>query len=130
MAACIRSNLVHYKQRVKFWSISKHPRAAGRLAVAGLMLLLWVGTFALMVSPELHHLLHQDSQGPSHHCLITQIQQHPLLAGFATITAPVLAPVEVPATGSAGVQFLPASDHRLSPSRAPPFLFSSPTVVG
>jgi hypothetical protein len=115
---------------MKLWNTSRHPRWGGRLAVAALMLLLWVGTFALTVSPELHHLLHPDSQAPNHNCLITQIQQHPLLAGFASITAPTPAPVEVSATGSAEVQFLPASDHRLSPSRAPPFLFSSPTVVG
>jgi hypothetical protein len=113
-----------------FWSISKHPRWGGRLAAAGLMLSLWVGTFALMVSPELHRLLHQDSQGPNHNCLITQIQHHPLLGGFAIITAPTPAPVTVVAVWRAEVQFLPAVDYWLSPSRAPPILFSSPTVVG
>jgi hypothetical protein len=115
---------------MKFWSTSKHPRWGGRLAVAGVMLLLWIGTFALTVSPKLHHLLHQDAQGPDHNCLITQIQQHPLLAGFATITAPAPASVVVTVVCRAEVQFVPASDHRLSPSRAPPFLFSSPTVAG
>jgi hypothetical protein len=115
---------------MKFWGASKHPRWGGRVAVAGLMLLLWGATFALSVSPELHHLLHRDSQGAEHHCLITQIQQHPLLAGFAIITAPTPAPVAVAAVCLAEVQFLPASDYRLSPSRAPPFQFSSPTVVG
>jgi hypothetical protein len=115
---------------MKFWSTSRHPRWGGRLAVAGLMLLLWVGTFALTVSPELHRLLHQDAQGPNHNCLITQIQQHPLLAGFATIAAPVPARAEVAAVCRAEVQFVPACDYRLSPSRAPPFLFSSLTVVG
>jgi|ERR1035441_3392396 hypothetical protein len=115
---------------MKFWSTSKHPRWGGRVAVAGLMLLLWVGTFALMVSPELHHLLHQDSQGLNHNCLITQIQQHPLLAGFTITTAPTLGPVSVATVWRAEVQFLPTVDYRLSPSRAPPFFFSSPTVVG
>jgi len=94
------------------------------------MLLLWVGTLALTVSPELHHLLHQDAQNPGHNCLITQIQQHPLLAGFAIITAPAPAPVAIAAVSRAEVQFLPACDYRLSPSRAPPVLFSYPTVVG
>ena len=115
---------------MKFWSTSKHPRWGGRLAVAALMLLLWLGTFALMVSPELHRLLHQDSQGPNHNCPITQIQHHPLLGGFAIITAPTPAPVTVVAVWRAEVQFLPAVDYWLSPSRAPPILFSSPTVVG
>ena len=121
---------MHYKQRVKFWGTSRHPRWGGRLAVAGVMLLLWVGTFALTVSPELHHLLHQDAQGPNHNCLITQIQQHPLVAGFAAITAPLPAPVVGAVVCRAEVQFVPAYDYRLSPSRAPPSLFSSPTVVG
>jgi hypothetical protein len=94
------------------------------------MLLLWLGTFALTVSPQLHHLLHPDSQAPDHNCLITQIQQHPLLAGFAAIAAPAPAPAVVTLVCSPEIQFLPAPDCRLSPSRAPPFLFSSPTVVG
>ena len=115
---------------MKFWRTSKHPRWGGRVAVAGVMLLLWVGTFALMVSPELHRLVHQDSQGPNHNCLITQIQHHPLLAGFVAVTAPTPAPVTVVAVWRAEVQFLPIVDYRLSPSRAPPFLFSSPTVAG
>jgi hypothetical protein len=115
---------------MKFWSTSRHPRWDGRVAVAGLMLLLWAGTFALTVSPELHHLLHPDAQGPHHNCLITQIQHQPLLAGFAVITAPVPTPVEVPAVRRAEAQFLPTCDYRLSPSRAPPFSYSSPTVVG
>jgi prepilin-type N-terminal cleavage/methylation domain-containing protein len=46
------------------------------------------------------------------------------------LPAPVPAPVEVSTACTAEVQFLPAYDYRLSPSRAPPFLFSSPTVVG
>jgi hypothetical protein len=94
------------------------------------MLLVWLGTFALTVSPELHHLLHQDAQGPDHHCLITQIQQHPLLAGFAPIVAPAPVPVVVALVCSAEAQFLPTRDYRFSPSRAPPFLLSSATVVG
>jgi len=115
---------------VKFWSTSRHPRWGGRLAVAGVMLLLWVGTIALTVSPELHHLLHQDSQSSNHNCLVTQIQQHPLLAGFAAITAPVRAPVTFVAACPAEVQFHHAFDYRLPPSRAPPSFFSSLTVVG
>jgi hypothetical protein len=115
---------------VKFWSISRHPRLGGRLAVAGMMLFLWLGTVALTASPELHHLLHQDAQGPHHNCLITQIQQHPLLSGFATIIALAPALVVAAAVCCPAIQFLPARDYRLSPSRAPPFLFSSPKVVG
>ena len=109
---------------------SKHPRWGGRLAVAGLMLLLWLGTFALTVSPELHRLLHQDAQGAEHNCLVTQLQQHSLLAGFAILAAPAPAPVLVALVSYPELQFVPACDYRLSPSRAPPFRFASPTVVG
>jgi hypothetical protein len=121
---------MHCKQSVKYWSTSQHPKWGGKLAVAGLMLLLWVGTFALTVSPELHRFLHQDAQGANHNCLITQIQQHPLLAGYVAITAPAPARAAVAALPRAEVRFLPACDYGVSPSRAPPLFFSSPTAVG
>jgi hypothetical protein len=121
---------VHYERSMKFWSTARQSRWSGRAAVAGLMLLLWVGTFALVVSPQLHRLLHRDAQGPAHNCLITQIQHQQLLSGLAAVIAPVPGPA-VPATDCrAEVEILPAGDYRLSPSRAPPFQFSSPTVVG
>ena len=115
---------------MKLWSTSKHPRWGGRRAVAGLMLGLWLGTFALMVSPELHQFLHPDAQSANHNCLITQIQQQPLLAGFAAFTVPAAALVAVAVAWSPEIRFLPTYDYRLPPSRAPPFFFSSPTVVG
>jgi hypothetical protein len=86
------------------------------------MLFLWIATFALTVSPELHHLLHQDSQGSSHTCLITQLQQHQLLAGFTLVSAPVPALAIAARACAAEVQFLATIDYRLSPSRAPPAL--------
>jgi hypothetical protein len=94
------------------------------------MLSLWLGTVALTVSPELHHLLHQDSQSPNHNCLITQIQQHPLLAGFAAVAALAPVPVVSALVSRPQIQFLPAGDYRVSRSRAPPFLLSSLTVAG
>jgi hypothetical protein len=94
------------------------------------MLSLWVATVALTASPELHLLLHRDADCPNHNCLVTQIQQHSLLAAIAPITAPAPTPMVVPEVRRAEVQFVPAYDYRLSPSRAPPFFFSSLTVVG
>jgi len=108
---------------MKFWSISRHPRAGGRLAVAGVMLLLWSARSPHGI-PELHHLLHRDSQAPDHNCPVTQIQQHPLLVGFAAITAPVPALVVVAAVCHAEVQFLPPPTTAVSQPRATfPFLF-------
>lgn len=93
------------------------------------MLLLWLGTFAMVASPQLHSLLHHDANAPEHHCLVTQIQQNQLLAGAAAmVVAPLLT-----AIGSichAVDQFVLARDRRLSPSRAPPFGSSPQLVVG
>src|ERR1019366_8782872 len=105
---------------MKFWSTSKHPRWGGRLAVAALMLLLWLGTFALMVSPELHRLLHQDSQGLNHNCLITQIQQHPLLAGLTIPPAPPGVPHPVNHTPIIPKPQHPPRGRGLTPPPPPP----------
>jgi len=115
---------------VKFWTTSKRQRGVGRVAVVGLMLLLWLGTFALAASPQLHRLLHNDSQNLNHQCLITQLKQHSLLAGSPIVLAPAAPPVDAASACSADPQFLPTSDYRISPSRAPPSTLSSNTVVG
>jgi hypothetical protein len=94
------------------------------------MLLLWLGTLALAASPQLHSLLHQDSQSPTHHCFITQLQRHSVLAGSAPVTAPAAPPVQVQAIARAEPQFLASINYRLSPSRAPPSCFSSVAVAG
>jgi hypothetical protein len=109
---------------------SKRQRGVGQVAVALLMLLLWAGTYALTVSPELHRLLHRDAQEQNHNCLITHIQQQLLLAGLVPVTAPAPALVEVASVRPATPQFPPTHDYRLSPSRAPPHLFSSAAVAG
>jgi len=90
------------------------------------MLLLWVGTFALVAVPQLHRLLHSDADDAHHTCLITQIQQSSLLAGSAPALAPALPAAGLVSEARADFQFLPACDYRLSPSRAPPFAGSLP----
>ena len=100
------------------------------MALASLMLLLWLATLALVASPELHYLFHSKSQAADHNCLITQVQQHLLLAGFVVIAAPLPEPAACTSVHPVQVHFLPACDYRVSPSRAPPLLFSSSTVVG
>lgn len=84
------------------------------------MLLLWLGTCAIEVSPELHQLVHKDAHAPGHHCLVTQLQQHSLLPGLAaalTTAAPDVWSVLVIASD---FQAPLSRDYRLSPSRAPP----------
>ena len=114
---------------VKFWMTSKQQRGTARMA-AGLMFFLWLGIFALTASPVLHNLLHQDAQGPDHHCLVTLIQHQPLLTGFVPMVVPA-APLfftELPCC--AECQPNPSRDYRLSPSRAPPLATPTTAVVG
>jgi len=115
--------------RVKFWTTSKRLRNVGGPA-AVLMLLLWLSTFALAASPQLHNLFHRDAQNVSHQCLITQLHQQPLWVGFALPVAPVAAPAVVTLAGRTDFQAFPHSDLRLSPTRAPPAGGTSIPVVG
>jgi len=101
-----------------------------KCAATGLMFVLWLGTFLLASSPELHRLLHSDAQAPNHHCLVTQIKEHSVFAGAAPVCAVVVAPVFFEIAPFAEFQFLPTSDHQLPQGRAPPIRFSSATVAG
>ena len=115
---------------MKFWTTSKRQRVAGKTAAAGLMLVLWTATLLIASSPSLHSLLHSDSQDATHHCLVTQVKEHSLLACSGTVPVPVLPPVAFAPTPCSEVQFASSFDYRLSPSRAPPSVFSSDTVAG
>jgi len=92
------------------------------------MLVLWLGTFALTVSPELHRWLHQEADSAGHACLVTQLRQHSLLVGVAPVVAPLLVLTQTATVESPEVQFLPSGDYRLSPSRAPPLISSIPVA--
>ena len=94
------------------------------------MLMLWLGTFALTALPQLHQLLHKDAQALNHHCLITQLQQHLLMAGSAVAFVPAAPITDLPSSPPVEFQFLPTRDHRLSLSRAPPAFSPFATVVG
>lgn len=99
---------------------SLRQRSGSRLAAVLVMLSLWLGAYALEVSPELHHLLHEDSHEAGHNCLITQLHHQLLLAGFVAPLTPVAPTVWSAPARSGDFQFLPSRDYRLSPSRAPP----------
>ena len=110
---------MRFKTSVKFWNPTKRPQGIGRFSAGCLMLVLWLGAFAVTASPDLHRLVHHDAQNPAHECWITQIQSG-MESGFVAAAAP--APVLVPITpvGIVEVQFIPAGDPNLSPSRGPP----------
>jgi hypothetical protein len=114
---------------VKYWITAARRRGGGKVAVVGLMFLLWLGTFALAASPQLHRLLHEDADSAGHHCLITQIQQQPLLAGFVPVAIPAAPVADAGVVCRADFQFLHSCDYRLSPSRAPPAVIPT-TVAG
>lgn len=112
-----------YKRQVKFWNTSNRRRKLGRFAAVCLMLSLWVGTFALTVSPELHRLLHQDSQGVKHECFVTQLSKGSVISSCVAITALALPLVEISLSYLCEARCFSVSDYRLSPSRAPPSAF-------
>jgi hypothetical protein len=84
------------------------------------MLSLWVGVYALEVSPRLHEFFHPGAQNPGHNCLVTQLQHHGVLSGFVAAAAPAVSVMWGIPDCPCVSQFLPASDYRLSLSRAPP----------
>lgn len=99
-------------------------------AAAGLMLSLWLITFALAAVPQIHRLLHQDADHATHHCLITQVGQYSPLAGFVPLTVP-LAPIASYQLSSSGdLRALSIFDYPYSPSRAPPSVIPTSVVVG
>jgi hypothetical protein len=95
----------------------------GRIAVVGLMLVLWLGVAGLSCSPELHRALHADSHQLSHECLVTSFTKGQFLfvCGAITLVVPVFFR-SAPGLSDAGASDGPL-DLRLGPSRAPP-LFS------
>jgi hypothetical protein len=100
----------------------------GRLAVVSVMLDLLLGISALAVSPQLHHLLHQDSQNANHNCLATQLNKASLVAGFAGVSIIVPTSVFIGPIGLAELRYFPTSDYRVSSSRAPPSLLPHPQL--
>src|SRR5436190_29155 len=99
---------------------ASQQRRRDRVVVAGLMLALWSIIGALAASPQLHHWLHKDSKAPTHECLVTQLGKGELLAGYGGIVVIVPPPSCIHLPCCAESQHFPASDYRVSPSRAPP----------
>jgi len=94
------------------------------------MLVLWLGTFLLASSHELHRLLHPDAQSSSHHCVVTQVREHSILAVVPVAAIPQAPAAEIASLLPEQIPFVATSDYRVSPSRAPPSFFSSVAVAG
>jgi len=109
---------------------TNRPRGLGRILLVGLMLLLWLGTATLAVSPQLHQKLHKDSKSASHECVVTLLSKSHLLAGGGGSVLLVLIPVFFGLLLVAESFHFSVIDFRLSPSRAPPLTSASLPVVG
>ena len=94
--------------------------AAFRVAVAALMVGLWLGLIGLATFPQLHRLLHADSSASSHDCLITQLAKCQFLAAGGTIAIAVAA-VEFFKLPTLPERLkLPTADWRITSPRGPP----------
>jgi hypothetical protein len=95
------------------------------MAAAGLMLTLWLAVIVVSVSPALHELLHHDSQNGKHECLVTHFVKGHVLSGASVGVVLMVDPVCAAALRPVDLTFVSPPEYRLSPSRAPPALFSS-----
>jgi hypothetical protein len=129
ICACTGFAVVFYQVNVKFWSQAMLHTLRGRIVVS-VMLLLWLGTFVAAGSPEIHRLLHADSHSTSHHCVLTQVQEHLLLAVLQTVGVPTPVLMEAGFTPLHQFEVSSIDDCRLPPGRAPPRFTSSIPVVG
>jgi hypothetical protein len=118
------------KAAVQLRFADKRLRNAGRFAVAGFALALWLATIALAASPQLHNWFHRDSQDPHHYCVFTQLNQHSLLATFAPTVAAEPPQLAALAPFTFAAESIPSFDYAVSHGRAPPSPFSSIAVVG
>lgn len=91
---------------------------------------LWLIVLGIAASPNLHGLLHKDSQSPTHTCVVTQVQQQTFLSSGTLLSVPL--PVFFRAEEGRLLHSLPPStrDLRLADGRAPPVLSTAFTVVG
>jgi hypothetical protein len=92
------------------------------------LLLLISGT--LSVSHALHQSLHPDGTGDSHFCLVCSLAKGQVSTAAVAATSATLRFCWLSTVRTANASPLPGFDYRLAPSRAPPFLLSSLTVVG
>ncbi|MBI3415801.1 MAG: hypothetical protein HY043_10885 [Verrucomicrobia bacterium] len=95
-----------------------------------LMLGLWLGLSSLAVCPQLHQLLHKDSQSVDHFCHITHLSKSPWLmdGGSHVSVVPLLTALDF--FRVLEFRYSATSNHRLSASRAPPAVYFLNTVVG
>lgn len=102
----------------------------GQPGMAALLIGVWLAMNSLAACPQLHQLLHQDSQTVGHFCQITHVSKSPwLFDGGNLIRVP--APIALfDCSAVSGFAFPAISNHRLAGSRAPPTDFSPRRAIG
>lgn len=98
------------------WFRNWHARFRAWAAMA---LLLYLFSLALACSPELHHLLHHDSEQDSHQCAATLLSHGQVEKPACSTLIPV-APVMLLAAPVSHCQLSFFSSALLPPGRAPP----------
>lgn len=96
-----------------------HKANAGRSAIAGLLLTLFVFTLCLSSSEALHHPLHEDSRESDHQCAVALLELGLVEAADVTIPTSVPAVVPIYNVFSQG-SFTSSIAALLPPGRAPP----------
>ena len=106
----------------------RHHKIKGAFAL--LALALWLGSLALSACPSLHALAHASAGERDHHCVVTQIEGHSLLAALAQAVAPVPPAAQFGFVPLRSASLVLRPDHGLEPTRGPPSLLSASQVVG
>ena len=91
--------------------------------MAGALLGLFLGVFALAQSESLHRHFHADAGKPHHQCAVTMLQSGQVETPVCFVTptpAPTITVLEVVAQTT----FVPSADFSLPPSCGPPALLS------
>jgi hypothetical protein len=91
-----------------------------RPAAAVMMLGLWLATLVLAAAPQLHTLLHQDSNQSGHECVVTLLSKSQLLSSSLTLGVELVKPAFDLCVRPPALLLPSGPDYRLTPSRAPP----------
>jgi hypothetical protein len=101
-----------------------------RSALGGWLVLLLLVATTFSVSHALHQSLHRGGAGARHLCLACSFAKGQVSAAAVAPMPVVLVLGWLCSVLTTHPSPLPGADYRLSPSRAPPFLFSPVTVAG
>jgi hypothetical protein len=115
---------------VFFWLKMPSRRKLAKPSVGGLMLALWILTCAVTASPQLHALLHKESQSPDHYCLFTQLGQQSITTSSGVVLTPRPESLGNTLVRLEKFELLPSFDFVVSDGRAPPSVSLPTAVVG